>query len=322
QNSNLQYVTVEKAGSTTSGCGSGNPQYSVFVESSSITFKNSTISGGNGYRKLYLKNSNSTIDVLTASGASNDTDSAAVYIDGGSPTITNSTLANNTPGIGIWNSSSSGTPTISNNTFTNNKYPVRLTGGSATLSGNSASGNTYDAILVEGSASTNITWTKDTLPYLINTFTVNNGKTLTIAAGTTVKFVTTSSELTVNGGLVTQGTAEQRVTFEPLILSSSWKRINLDTGSTADLQYTKIERGGNTYGQGALYVKSSTVEISNVEIKNSLNNAIYGFDAAISGSNLTLTLADGTNGFLIQTGGCPNITGVTKTGGDWGSCTF
>ncbi|MDP2664795.1 MAG: right-handed parallel beta-helix repeat-containing protein, partial [bacterium] len=324
QNSDLQYVTVEKAGSTTSGCGSGNPQYSVFVESSSITFKNSTITGGNGYRKLYLKNSNSTIDASTISGASNDTSSAAIYIDGGSPTITNSTFSDNT--IGIWNISSSGTPTISSNTFTNSTYPIKLTGGSATVSGNNASGNTYDGILVETSASADLTWAANNIPYIIDAFTVNSGKTLTLQAGVTVKFANITSggrELTINGNLITQGTAGQLVTFSPWTSGGNWKRIYLNTGSTADLQYTTLERGGNTYSQGALHIKTSTVQISNVEIKNSLESAVYGFNATISGSNLTLT--DNKYGLHIQTGDCPSVTNVVNEDPSYPgsvSCTF
>ena len=320
QDSNLQYVTVEKASSMTSGCGT-TTHYAIFVENSDITLGNSTVSGGDSQRKLYLKNSNSVIDALTASGVLGDTNLTIIYIDGGSPTIKNSTLS--TSAVGIWNTNSSGAPTISDNTFTNNIYPIKLTGGSGTVSGSSASENTYDAILVEGSASTNITWQADNIPYLIDSFIVSTGKTLTIQAGTTIKFaslVSGSRQLTVNGNIVTQGTVGQLVTFSPWTPGGNWKQILLESGSTADLQYTKLEYGGNTFGQGALHVKEATVEISNVEIKNSANNAIYGFNATISGSNLTLT--DNATGFLIQTGDCPSITGVTKTGGDWGSCTF
>ena len=326
--SQLEYVTIDKAVSITGSYCNASFKYSVYIDTSSISLKNSVIQNGNTYRTLYLKNSISTIDAVTVSGANLNAESVALYIDGGSPTISNSTISNNS--IGIFVNSLSNSPTIQNNTFAGNTYAVKLSSASAILSGNTATGNTYNGIFFSGVVSSSMAWQADAIPYIVNKFTVNAGATLTIQAGTVVKFInspSTESEITVNGTLITQGTETNPVVFTSAAdntvggsnsysgggIKTSWKRIYIAPGSTgSQLTHTTIKYGGKTYNEAALYVKQSDAQLSHVEISGSTYSGIYSYNGVITGSNVTLL--NNTYGFHIQPGNCPALTNVTVTG--------
>jgi parallel beta-helix repeat protein len=285
----------------------------MYVESSAVTMNNSVIQAGAEYRKLYLKNSNSTINASTVSGAALNAESVGIYIDGGSPTISNSTISNNS--IGIFVNSLSNNPTIQNNTFTGNTYAVKLDSVAAVLSGNAATNNTYNGIFVEGATQANTTWQKDSIPYTVNKFIVSAGTTLTIQAGVVVKFINTpytDSGITVQGTLITQGTALNPVAFTGINDATTWKWIYLAPGSKgSQLTHTTLTYGGNTYYTAALYVKQSSVQVSNLTISNSAQSAIYSSLGTISGSGVTLV--NNAYGFHIELGDCPALTNVNVT---------
>lgn len=331
--SQLDYVTIDKAQSLTGGggCNQSPITYSMYVESSAVVINNSVIQTGAGYRKLYLKNSNSTINAVTVSGATSNTESVGIYIDGGSPTISNSTISNNS--IGILVNALSNSPTIQNNAFTGNTKAVKLESAGALLSGNTATNNTYNGIFFEGAVLSNTTWQADAIPYIANRFTINAGATLTIQAGVVTKFANTpytDSGITVQGTLITQGTALNPVvftavsdntvggsnTFSGVGGATSWKWIYLAQGSTgSQLTHTAIKYGGNTYNEAALYVKQSDVQVSNLTISNSngvQSSAIYSSNGTIAGSDVTLI--NNIYGFNIS-GACPALANVTRTGG-------
>jgi len=113
-----------------------------------------TISGSNSYRVLYLITGSSlTINHLTISnGSVTGNFGGGLFNNGGSLTITNSTVSNNSSDLaaaGLYNGG--GTLSISNSTFTGNTVSggsggaIRIGGGivtitNSTISGNSASG--------------------------------------------------------------------------------------------------------------------------------------------------------------------------------------
>ena len=312
-NSELNYTTIEKSSSGGAGC-TGN-QYSVWVEGSSITFQNSTItSSGNSNRKLHLENSDSVIDNVTISGAAAASSSAAIYIENGSPTIQNSTIQDSS--IGIWSDGGLSTPTIQNNTFTGNTHAVKLSSSGAVLSLNTATNNTYNGIFVEGQVFfTDITWKADSMPYIINQFTVNEGKTLTIEAGAQIQFIGvpySGPELVVKGTLVTQGTLGNLVTFTKSSSIAFWKRIHFtSTSSGSSLSYTQINYAGSALGKmGALYIEGS-VDLQNVTIQNSPSAGIYA-SGTVTGDNITLQ--DNTYAFRLDVAECPSLTNVTISG--------
>jgi parallel beta-helix repeat protein len=341
--SQLDYVVVDKANSVAPSSCNASFSYAVYVDSSTVAINNSIIQTGSYHRKLYLKNSNSTVSATTVSNATLNADSVGIYIDGGSPTISNSTISTNS--IGIFINSLSNNPTIQNNTFTGNTYAVKTDSAVAAFSGNAATGNTYNGVFVEGITQANTTWQKDAIPYIVNKFTAGAGTTLTIQAGVVVKFIYlgyTNPEIVVDGTLVTQGTAANPVIFtttsDDTVGGSntyggtgslpSWKRIYIAPGSTgSQLAYTTLKYGGNTYYEAALYVKQSSVQVANLTISNSIQSAIFSDSGTITGSGVTLS--NNQYGFHMQGGNCPVFTDTpTITGGaafhssSFPSCTF
>lgn len=325
--SELDYITIEKA----TGCGDQALLRMMMVDGTDISLKHATMTNGDSHRKIYLKNSNSLIDGVTISGTNkpNDPDAAGIVIEGGSPTIKNSTFSSNT--TGIWNRFPSGIPTIQANTFTNNTYAIKLTSSAATVSGNTASGNTYNGIFVEGAATQNLTWQADAIPYIMNTFTVQTGKTLTLQVGIAMKFTNqpnSNPNLRVEGTLITQGVSGNPVVFGPLANGGSWKRISFEPSSTgSSLTYTTMQYGGNSNlnDEAALYISQSSVAVNNVRIENSFKGAVRLNVGNITGSQLALK----DNGFTFYiTGGCPSsLTQVTIEGTgaphiDSEQCTF
>ncbi len=331
QNSALEHTVIERA----AGC--GIVRRSIMVDGSSITLKNSSFVSGDWKRRIYLKNSNSIIDTVAISGANNpvDPDATGILIEGGSPTITNSTFSDNH--IGIWNKFPSGTPTITNNTFTGHTYPIKLSSSQATLSGNAASNSTYNAILLEGAATTNLTLQADAIPYITDSYTVNAGKTLTIQQGTIIKFAEIGFDgptLTVNGNLVVQGAPGNPVTFTAVgdnevggttatgnQAIQSWRRMLFTSGSTGTFDHVVIKRGGNSvFNEGMLQVgqsgqaQSPTLQLSNGTIQQAGKHALYAFDANITIENSSFEVPASSYAFGIQYGNCPTFTNVTVTG--------
>lgn len=324
--SELDYITIEKA----TGCGDPPLRRSVMVDGSNISLKHATLTQGDSKRKIYLKNSSSIIDFATISGANNpgDPEAAGILIEGtGNPTITNSTFSNNT--IGIWHKSPTANPTISNNTFTGNTYPIKLTSAPAILSGNSASGNTYNGILLEGATISDFTLETDTIPYIIDDFTVQAGKILTLKPGAIIKFVnfgTYNPVLRIYGTLSAQGTQSNPITFTGLGDSSvggttalnagqSWRGIVFYPGSTGTLDYTTVKKGGTlSEVEGMIQVDQSAVSISNSNLQQSGKKGIYSSSGNITIQDTTIEVPENSYAFYIQNGNCPTLTNVSITG--------
>ncbi len=321
----MEYITF-KGGS---GCNNG-PGRTIMVDGSDITIKHATLTSGDSRARIVLKNSDSIIDSSLISGATNKPyEGAGIFIQGGNPTITNSVFSDNY--IGIHNKGPSGYPVIENNTFTNNTFPIELHASSADLSGNTASANTHNGIYVTGGATVDLVWENDGLPYIMNLFTVFEGKTLTLGPGVVVKFhdvVYADSGLTVHGTFIAQGTKENKVvftsnsddsfggnSFEGIGSIPKWRRIYFSPKSTGSILENVILRyGGKKASEGTIHVDHSNLVLQNVEIEESLNSAIRSFVSDISGSNLILK--NNKYAFYV-TSICPLISQVfLQEGGD------
>ncbi|MBI2574103.1 MAG: lamin tail domain-containing protein, partial [Candidatus Wildermuthbacteria bacterium] len=321
-NSRIEHAAIKNADSQTAGCGSGNPTFAVFANGSSMTLKNSTVAGGNAFKKIYLKNSNSVIDGVTVSGATGDNSSASIYVEGGSPTIQNSAISGSSIGVFAGPSAIGAAPTVSGNMFTGNTYAVKLNSAFGSFSGNSANGNTYEGIWMEGALSSassavdTVTMQADGIPYIINSFTIDSGKTISFAAGSVIKFLS-EGELTVNGTLKAYGTAANPVVFTKLSGSGFWKRIYFNSGASGSaLEHTIIEYGASSLSDyyGALYVRNqSEVALDNVQIKNSDKAGIFSFNGNISGDQVTFS--GNQYALFVQTGSCPVLTNAVFASG-------
>ena len=137
-------------------------------------------------------------------------------------------------------------------------------------------------INVGGAINSNTTWNADTVK-VDSTVTVNNGYTLTIAAGTYVQFQGHYS-LTVQGRLLAQGTKSNPIEFSALNQNSGWGGIRFHytpiTNDTSKIEYCRLTYGkanvGGFYDKlgGAIYVNGfSKVQIVNNFIAN--NYASY-----------------------------------------------
>jgi RHS repeat-associated protein len=178
----------------------------------------------------------------------------------GAPAIQNCILRDN-GGAGISLSGSS--PLIQGNVFVNNGGAAISMDGSSlpTNSGDVAYYNQYNGIKVSGTASVRGSWHRD-LPYIIaGGLTVATGVVLTIEPGTVVKF--TSGSLTVNGGLVANGTTTDHITFTSIhdddvggdtnnngrqtwAAPGDWSVIQFAASSlsSSSLTYTTVNYGG------------------------------------------------------------------------------
>jgi len=137
-----------------------------------------------------------------------------------------------------------------------------------------------------GNISVDTTWTKDGSPYVIyasvdddNGFTVNVGATLTIDAGTVVKFDYYQS-LNVSGDLIVNGTSDEKVYFTSLYDDSVGGDTDFDEGEFGpyndDWAGVIINNGGNSnlknlsisYAETAFDNESATSSFDGVDIKN------------------------------------------------------
>jgi parallel beta-helix repeat protein len=139
----------------------------------------------------------------------------AIYLEGNNTiTIDNNIIDGN--GYGLkWRDSS---PIVTNNIITNNTYfPIMIIEESnPTITGNIIANNGIQAIYVSGDINQNTTWTNYqglSLPYWTDGFEVTSGVTLTIPAGTVVKFDDEYSQVFVYGTLEVQSTPSNPVVF-------------------------------------------------------------------------------------------------------------
>ena len=163
-----------------------------------------------------------------------------------------------------------------------------------------------------GNITTNTTWAYAT--YVITCPSeVSTGATLTIRAGTVVKFgISTNGTLTVNGSLVANGIETSRVTFTSLQddtaggdtnadgsitspLPGDWNSLVVGTGGTVSLTHADIHYGGyywcgvNCYGyQSPLYVYSGgSATLDYADLAHNFGDGIHA--AASATTQLTVT---------------------------------
>ncbi len=320
--SNLNYLTVEKAGqSNTLGgsIGAVNANILFVTTGTTFTINNVQANGGSGHG-FYLTGSQLTTtsakaqnnalnglyaisSTLSASGmtlSGNGSNGVQLASSGGS--LSTSTISSNT-GYGI--DTSGGSPSLTNNTISlSGKYAIRYPVGNApVITGNTLSNNTSPGIeIVGGGLTTSHTWALQSGEQM---FTVTSGEVvvhnlavLTVAAGVTVKFASGSALIIgyyvydhgqVNsierGKLVVNGTAASRVTFTAQNgLSGGWKGLAF----------------GNATDYGGLASSISYLTVDKGGQPQTLNGTIGAVSANImmftTGTGFTWTGVEANNG--------------------------
>jgi parallel beta-helix repeat protein len=106
--------------------------------------------------------------------------------------------------------------------------------------------------IIDSDITENTNWSKDSGPYLISSdIAIDQGKTLAIEAGTQVRFAEGEGAtefggytLTVNGSLVAEGTAEERILFttdKSIQSPGDWGAIEVINGGILNFEYATVE---------------------------------------------------------------------------------
>jgi len=253
---------------------------------------------------------------------------AAVAVNSAALSLTNSTIRHSgSNGLRIVGSN----PTVTALTFTHNSsaaVSMDLTSNPA-ISGVTMSNNIINGLNIDGGTLTGSRfWDDPDIVYRpIGTITVAAGATLTIAPGQIVKVPTfTSIDLIVNGTLIADGTAAQRIVFTSdrddtaggdtnndangnLPNNGNWRAISFGSGSTGNvMDHVEVRYGGAS--GAAVFLNTAELTLTNSILRHSSNHGLR-----IAGSNPVLT----TNSFLSNTGAAismdlasdPDIDGVT-----------
>ncbi len=220
-------------------------------------------------------------------------DGAAVFVNGGQLTLTNSVISNSsTSGLRIVSSN----PTVTNNTFRDNTgsaVSMDLASNPAisgvTLTNNGVNGLTLDAGTITG----NRFWDDPDIVYrMSDDVTVAAGATLTLAPGQIVKatccfFV----DLFVEGTLVADGTAAQPIIFTGdrddtaggdtnnnangnADFRGSWERIEFRATSTGNVMDNVDVRFGGDEGVGQVFVNDSELTLTNSVVRDSVTHGL------------------------------------------------
>ena len=242
----------------------------IYSAESDLSISNSTVTNGSSYGIYCNQGSNATISNCTIS----DNGNYGIYCGGSSdfPPISNCTIADNgSYAIGLY---ANGVEAIT---------------GSMTITGNSPNAIEIRGGAINGLGDNVATWYNHGVPYVVSSSpSVDNTKTLTIEPGVTLKFANNQS-FTINGVIVADGTAADRITFTSNKASptlGSWGYIYVvNTDGPCSFKYCDILYCGyGTMGALYLYNTGTDVTIANSFIGKSSN---YGIVTANSAPTIT-----------------------------------
>jgi parallel beta-helix repeat protein len=292
-----KYIITQSTGSTT-------------ISHAIIRYGGNNIFGGSGAN---LQNAGGVLNMFNATSATSS--AYALRQTAGTTTVVSSGLFSNVPfyfsgsdsntkgsiatstlegnGYGVQALNEGRLSLVNNSISSGSSFPVYVSLSSGlifTHSGNTLGGaNSYHGYVLTGSIGANQTWAYDTAPYIIDgTITVPSDTTLTIEAGSILKFKPSNSEFVVNGSLDAEGTTVSPIYFTSLKDDSvggdtnndssgtapaaeNWKHIEISSTGSTTLSHAVVRYGGwtgsgsgaNIYNTGGkLTVLSSTVATS------------------------------------------------------------
>ena len=312
---------------TTSGTPAAGAWGTIYFEpgsdASASRISYATVSDGGGLwgGAIRVDNSSPHFDHLTISSSG----SAGMYVTGGSasPFLDTSTVTTSTT-YGL-NVDVGPRPTVTNTTFTSNgSYAISVNKNANLLglNGVTGSGNGVDGIEQRGGGiGIAVTWHACALPWIVTgNFDVSNPGTLTIDAGTTVKFAPDMGMSFDNVGtqLTAIGTSANPITFTSSSASpaaGAWAGISFWGGSSSQsrISYATIAWAGGANG-GAIRVDSSSPHFDHLTISSSGSAGIYvtGGSASpfLDASTVTTSTTYGVN---VDVGPSPTVTNTTFT---------
>ena len=183
------------------------------------------------------------------------------------------------------------TLTLTDSTLTHNgSDPLAIdydNGTTTQISNLTANNNLNDIIRVSGSMSASATWDADGVAFVTSGLTIGSTGSLTIAAGTTLKFDNGNASLVVSGHLTATGTVATPVAFTSIHDDTfvgdtngsttppnhgNWDTLQIADGGVATLQYIIVRYGGDNGHRrpqmrvnngGELIMTNSIIEHSN-----------------------------------------------------------
>ena len=252
---------------------------------------------------------NDAASLIVTNSVISDAYRAGVRINGGTPTLTGNTFANNGDAAIAMDLAS--TPIISGSTLTSNGVNgVALDGGTINV---------------------NNSWNNPSISYWMwGSVVVAAGKTLTVGAGQVVKsYRYQSYEITVNGTLNADGTAANPIVFtstdddtaggdtnnnggNSVPAQGQWNGIAFSATSTGNLLDNVQVRYGGGSTTGAIVVNGAPLTLTNSVVSNS-----YRAGVRINGATPTLTgntfANNGEAAVAMDLASTPIISGSTLT---------
>ncbi|MBI3958682.1 MAG: right-handed parallel beta-helix repeat-containing protein [Chloroflexi bacterium] len=160
--------------------------------------------------------------------------------------------------------------------------------------------------------------------YTLCLMTVPNGKTLTVAPGTTLRFDPAYGIAIADGGaLIAQGTASQSITFTstsaPARAGGEWMGLWAQRGSQLRLDRCDISYANDTnFGSGGLEINTDDAQVRACHIHHNAGDGLYIYSRDGSAIHPQLTNVDvtdnGATGLHLQTS-YGSTTSITWDGG-------
>jgi len=137
------------------------------------------------------------------------------------------------------------------------------------------------------------TWSKQTVPYIVEgEVSINDGATVTIQAGNTIKFDVSGSMVIgyeSNGTLVAEGTATEPIIFTSSATSpvaGAWTGLYFyGNAISSKMKYCKIEYAGKAAEYGAIYLADASkidFDYNTIDKSASYGIVCYGSDAGFN----------------------------------------